>query len=133
MVLSSVPSVGTTSFISAPSVPNMDTSYIGIPAGVITPHGISHKTAEQAVTEKYVDLSEFLPWLASSNFLNKTELEPYLDGGENLSYRTKKRKKNIYTFDNWVEAWSHYEKLIVKYVCVGCHETFIDYSNNMFN
>ncbi len=26
-----------------------------------------------------------------------------------------------------MEAWSHYEKFIDKYVGVGCHETFVDY------
>ncbi len=43
--LSSVTSVGTTSFISAPLVPNMGTSYMGLAAGVITPHDISPKKA----------------------------------------------------------------------------------------
>ncbi len=77
--VSSVPSVGT--FRSAPSVPNMDTTYMGMSsASFIAPHGISQKTTEQAVTGQYVDLSEFLPALASSNIMNKTELEPYLDG-----------------------------------------------------
>ncbi len=124
--VSSVPSVGT--FLSAPSVPNMDTTYMGMSsASVIAPHGISQKTAEQTVTGQYVDLSEFLPPLASSNIMNKTELEPYLDGSENLSYRPKKSKRKIHNFDNWVEAWSHYEKLVIKYVGVGCHEAFVDY------
>ncbi len=37
--VSSVPSVGT--FLSAPSVPNMDTTYMGMSsASVIAPHGI---------------------------------------------------------------------------------------------
>ncbi len=123
---SGVPSVGT--FLSAPSVPNMDTTYIGMSsASVITPYGISQKTAEQAVTGQYVNLSEFLPPLASSNIMNKTELEPYLDGSENLSYRPKKSKRKIHNFDNWVEVWPHYEKLVIKYVGVGCHEAFVDY------
>ncbi len=68
-----------------------------------------------------------MPTLASSNILNKTELGPDLDRSENLSYRLKKSKRKIHNFDNWVEAWSHYEKLVVKYVAVGCHEAFVDY------
>ncbi len=126
--ISSVPSVGT--FLSAPSVPNMDTTYMGMSSeSVITPHGISQKTEEQTVTGQYVDLSEFLPSFASSNIMNKTELEPYLDGSENLSYRPKKNKRKIHNFNNWVETWSHYEKLVIKYVGVGCHEGFVDYRN----
>ncbi len=38
--------------LSTPSGPNMDTSYMGmLSASVITPHGISQKMAEHAVTE----------------------------------------------------------------------------------
>ncbi len=98
--VSSVLSVGT--FLSTPSVSNMDTTDMGMSsASVTTPHGISQKTAEQAVTGQYVDLSEFLHPLASSNIMNKT----YLDGSENSSYRPKKSKRKIHNFDNWVEAW----------------------------
>ncbi len=74
-----------------------------------------------------MDLSEFLPPLASSSIMHKTELEPYLNGSENLSYRPKKNKRKIHNYDNWVEAKSHYEKLVIKYVGVGCHEAFVDY------
>ncbi len=130
--VSSVPSVGT--FLSAPSVPNMDTTYMGMSSeSVITPHGISQKTEEQTVTGQYVDLSEFLPSFASSNIMNKTELEPYLDGSENLSYRTKKSKRKINNFDDWVEAWSHYEKLVIKYIGVGCHKAFVVECNKRYS
>ncbi len=125
--LSSVPSVDTTSFNSDSLVPNMDTSYMGIPACVITPHAIPQNTFEQAVKCLYVDMYEFLPPLASSNILNKTELEPNLDVSENLFYRPKKSKRKIHNFDNWLAAWSHYSKLVVKYIGVGCHQTFVDY------
>ncbi len=73
-----------------------------------------------------MDLSECLPPLASSNIMNKTELQPYLDGSENLSCTPKKSKRKMHNFDNWVEAWSHCEKLIIKYVGVCCHEAFVD-------
>ncbi len=69
--------------------------------------------AEQAVTGQYVDLSESLHPLASSNIMNKIELEPYLDSSENLSYIPKKSKRKIHNISNWVEAWSHYEKLVI--------------------
>ena len=94
---------------------------------ICAPHGIAQKTAEQAVSGVYVDLSEFLPPLAASNLINKTELEPYLDGRDNLSYRPKRTKRRINNFDNWLEAWAHYEKLVIKYVGVCCHEAFVDY------
>ncbi len=124
--VSSVPSVGT--FLSAPSVPNMDSINLSMSsASFIAPHGISQKTVEQAVTVQYVDLSEFLPPFASNNIMNKTELEPYLDGSENISYRPKKSKRNIHNLDNWIETWSDYGTLVIKYVGVGCHEAFVDY------
>jgi hypothetical protein len=95
--------------------------------GICAPHGIAQKTAEQAVSGVYVDLSEFLPPLAAGNFINRTELEPFLDGRDNLSYRPKRTKRRINNFDNWLEAWAHYEKLVIKYVGVCCHEAFVDY------
>ncbi len=44
-----------------------------------------------------------------------------------MSYRPRKSKRKIHNFDNWVEAWSHYEKLVIRYVGVGCHEAFVNY------
>ncbi len=64
--------------------------------------------------------------------MNKSELEPYLDSSENLSFRPKKSKRKIHNFDNWVGAWSHYEKLVIKYVGLGCHEAFVDYHFHLF-
>ncbi len=94
-------------------MPDMDTTYMNMSlASAIALHGISQKIAEQAVTGQYVHLSEFFPPLASSDIMNKTELEPYLDGSENLSYIPKNSKRKIHNFDNWVEAWSHYERLV---------------------
>ncbi len=39
--------------------------------------------------------------------------------------------RRVKYFDNWVYAWSHYEKLVVKYVGVGCHVGFVDYCQFM--
>ncbi len=75
----------------------------------------------------YIDLCEFLPPLVASNLLNKTELEQYIDSGDNLAYRPKRSERMINNFKNWLEVWAYYENHFVKYVGIKCHEAFVEY------
>ncbi len=61
-----------------------------------------------------VDLCDFLPPLASSNRLNKTELEPYIYNSDNLAYRPKRSKRKNNNFENWLEVWAYYENMFCK-------------------
>ena len=89
--------------------------------------GISQKTIDSAVLGMYVDLSDLLPPIGASMFVNNPELEPCLDNDNVVTYRAKKHSRKVVNYDTWAQAWTVYEKLMVSVLGSYVYEFMADY------
>ncbi len=72
--------------------------------------GIPEKTVSKALKGECINLEDFLCTSKHSN-----EESQIVESNGELLIKPKKTKKNINNFNKWLEAFSRYEELIVKY------------------
>ncbi len=74
------------------------------------------ETRRKATSGEFVHLEDFLPTepLPASS----SELEPYVDSvTKAVSYRPKRARKAINSFEKWLQAWNNFERLLVNDDC----------------
>ena len=104
-------------------------SYL-IPNGV----RIMDRTAKLAISGEYINLTEFIP---ISECSMNSDLEPIVENNGNLVFRTKKLKRSIDNFNQWLAAWDNYEFLMVsdqhkRYPHMAKYRSFIQKCANKF-
>ena len=66
------------------------------------------KTAKKAMSGEFVDFCEYLDTEETNS------LEPYKNNNGSISFRPKKTKKLIDSFESWLMAWSKHESILVE-------------------
>jgi hypothetical protein len=89
--------------------------------------GVSQKTLDAAVRGEFIDINEFLPSIMATSHLPLTDIEPYLDSNGMVCYKQKRSTRKIANFSTWTEAWTRYQKHLVKHLRSEVHSSMADY------
>ena len=76
--------------------------------------GMPESTIKAALNGEFVHLEHFLLNVYVSQDTNN-EIQQIFDNEGNVTYKPKRSKRRINNLQNWLEAWSNYEKLMIEY------------------
>ena len=89
--------------------------------------GISENALKDALSGKFVQLETFLiDYNSDASDVNKPmELSAQPDG--RVMYKPKRRKRAVYNFSTWLEAWMNYSRTMINYHGIAVSENMLKY------
>lgn len=95
-------------------------------SSLFTIPGTPDKTLRQSLQGEYICLDEFLQNYSLNNS-EAQDIQSYMDSDGNISYRNKRQKRRITSFNTWLEAWHNYERLLLSYHGFHLYDTCTKY------